>query len=299
MDAAPFSVRIAGKGESIADDFPVRARNSLKHLLVDLIDKRYAEGWGSFLRELHIVLGIAPAEYDSNRTERLNAYKNQIFLEINSMSWEKIYDFCERIYWVVVRYYRLDLHDDEFIEDRHEPRKYIERELNRIFLSERLAYSYVEGVVVRFGRKNTEEAARKAQNVLGDSRLKKASIHFQKSLRFFRSHQSADYENAVKEAVCSLEAAGLGLFPHARVNNFSDLLRWLSSDKSGVDLPQTIHKVFTNIYAVRGSANGVAHGGTNGGEVTADIAEFMMAVCASQIVLLYSYASNEGGDTAF
>ncbi|MCE4105077.1 hypothetical protein LXK86_00350, partial [Klebsiella pneumoniae] len=57
-----------------------------------------------------------------------------------------------------------------------------------------------------------------------------------------------DYENAVKEAVCAVEAAGKALFPMAKATTLGDLVKWLGSTTE-VSVPKAICQTFTGVYA--------------------------------------------------
>jgi hypothetical protein len=76
--------------------------------------------------------------------------------------------------------------------------------------------------VHRKGRKHTADLVSRADVVLGDPRLDSARKHYAKAAQFFRAPTKADYENAVKEAVCAVEAAGKALFPEAKAATLGD-----------------------------------------------------------------------------
>jgi len=48
------------------------------------------------------------------------------------------------------------------------------------------------------------------------------------------------------------------------------------------------------LYGFRSSGDGVGHGGAEGGSATKELAEYALAVAASQIVLLVDVAAAEG-----
>ena len=104
---------------------------------------------------------------------------------------------------------------------------FINRELQRLFNEEDLAFEFSEGVVRRRGRRHTVDRISKAEVVLGDPRLAAARKHYEKALQFFRKPSKPDYENCVKEAVCAVEAAGKALFQEAKAQTLGDLTKWL------------------------------------------------------------------------
>jgi hypothetical protein len=55
----------------------------------------------------------------------------------------------------------------------------------------------------------------------------------------------------------------------------------------------------TGLYAFRSGGEGVGHGGATGGAVTPALAEYALAVAASQIILLVDLASGEEEEIPF
>jgi hypothetical protein len=133
--------------------------------------------------------------------------------------------------------------------------------------------------------------------VLGDKRLDAARKHYQKGLQFFREPVRPDYENAVKEAVCAVEAAGKVLFPEAKAATLGDLAKWLTGSTGLV--PKSLGLTFTGLYGFRSGGEGVGHGGASGGVATADVAEYALAIAASQIILLVDITSAQEPEIPF
>ena len=187
------------------------------------------------------------------------------------MAWDKTYDFCERLHGHLAC--EIGYHDENdrynVKTSRAEVQGYIAEELQRLFSEEGLAFEFSDGVVRRRGRKHTVDVASKAQVVLGDVRLTNARKHYEKALQFFRHPSQPDFENAVKEAVCAVEAAGKALFPAARAATLGDLAKWLATAKD-VSVPKALCQTITGVYAVRSGGDGVGHGGASGGVATAE-----------------------------
>ncbi len=64
-------------------------------------------------------------------------------------------------------------------------------------------------------------------------------------------------------------------------------------------LPKPIAKTFDGLYGFRNSGEGVGHGGAAGGPVTKELAEYALAVAASQIVLLVDLAAASEHEVPF
>jgi hypothetical protein len=102
----------------------------------------------------------------------------------------------------------------------------------------------------------------------------------------------------VKEAVCAVEAAGKTLFPAAKAATLGDLAKWLVTTKD-VSVPKALGQTITGIYAYRSGGDGVGHGGAAGGVATAEVAEYVLAVCASQIIYLVDLSNAQDVDVPF
>lgn len=246
---APFSARNRGQHRQIDADFPDSARSGLLHLLFDLVDKDYVSGWAAIARELQRIGRLAPVGYDSSSMPSRRQAKADAEAALAGLSWDKAYDFCERLHSHLASEvgYRDDF-EYHVQTPRSEVQAYIAAEVQRIFLEEGLAYEFTDGLVRRRGRKHTVDLTTRAQVVLGDSRLSNARKHYEKALQFFRHPSKPDFENAVKEAVCAVEAAGKALFPAAKATTLGDLAKWLGTTKD-VSVPKALCNTITGVYA--------------------------------------------------
>lgn len=296
---APFSARQRGQHRQIDNDCPVTARNGLLHLLVDLVQAQYVAGWGAIARELQRIGRLAPVEYDSSSTRSLQQAKDDTEAVLASLGWGKVYDFCERLHSHLARDVGYHWNDEyQVTTPKRDVQAFIAEELQRLFLEEGLAFEFADGLVRRRGRKHTLDVSTKAQVVLGDARLAGARKHYEKAMQFFRNPAKPDYENTVKEAVCAVEAAGKALFPVAKAATLGDLSRWLVTTKD-VSVPKALGQTFTGIYAYRSGGDGVGHGGAEGGPATVKVAEFVLAICASQIIYLVDVSNDQDTDIPF
>lgn len=284
---APFSARHRGQHQNIDNAFPESARVGVLHLLYDLEEKGYVAGWPAIARELQRISRQPPTSYESSSVTDLLKAKTEAEVALSSLNWDKLYDFCERLYshlsqdtleW-------FGFGESKVSTPRSEVQVFIAEELERIFLEENLAFEFSEGLVLRRGRRHTEDQATRAQFVLGDNRLAGSRKHYIKALQFFRHPTKPDYENCVKEAVCSVEAAGKALFPSAKATTLGDLAKWFSNTED-YEIPKALVKTIEGIYAYRSGGNGVGHGGAQGGAATLEVAEYVLSVCASQIIYL-------------
>jgi hypothetical protein len=284
----PFSVRTRGAHAQIDNDCPETTRIGLLHLLYDLVDKKFVEGWSAINSELMRIGRVRP-DFNQGPDELLSA-----------LPWEKVFDFCERLYShlsIEVTMFDEQAERLEVITTRSVVQEYIANELQRLFLEEHLAFEFSNGLVRRRGRRHTAEQVSRAELVLGDRRLSAALGHFNKALRYFRNVSQPDPENAVKEAVCAVEATARALFPSGGTT-LGDIVKSISGSEPG-QLPKSIASTFHGLYGFRNAGEGVGHGGATGGPATKELAEYALAVSASQIVLLVDLAAASEPEVPF
>jgi hypothetical protein len=287
----PFSARNRGAHAQIDNDCPETTRIGLLHLIYRLVQRDYVD-WSDVVSELQRIARNRPDSslYNPAGAERL-------LLELR---WEKVFDFCERLYSYLakdVTRYEREIEQTVVDVTRSEVQEYIAREIAQLFLEEHLAFEFSDGFVRRRGRRQTAEQVSRAELVLGDPRLSKALTHFNKALRYFRNVSQPDPENAVKEAVCAVEAAARVLFPGTGAT-LGDVVKSITGSGSG-QLPKTIANTFHGLYGFRSGGDGVGHGGAAGGPVTKELAEYSLALAASQIVLLVDLALTLEPDIPF
>jgi len=297
---APFSARNKGPHRQIDNAFPPSARNGLVHLLLDLIEKGYIVGWSAVARELQRIARLSPVEYNTSNVSSMRQARADAEAALGALSWDKTYDFCERLHnhlALEIGYYDYD-NDWQVKVPKPDVQAFIAQELQRLFSEEGLAFEFSEGLVRRRGRKHTVDVTTRAQVVLGEQRLASARKHYEKAMQFFRNPAKPDYENSVKEAVCAVEAAGKALFPAAKAATLGDLAKWLVTTKD-VTVPKALVQTITGVYGYRSGGEGIGHGGAVGGAATSEVAEYVLAICASQIIYLVDVGNNQEQDVPF
>ncbi|WP_273028255.1 hypothetical protein [Massilia timonae] len=295
----PFSARYSGEHHQIDGDFPRTARIALLHLLLDLVEQQYVLGWHAIARELQRIARRPATTYDTLSVESIEKANEDAHKLVWDIGWDRVYDFCERLYSHLV----CEVGDEGqygyvVLKSKSEVQAYVTDELKRMFLEERLAFDFSDGLVRRQGRKHTVNMTTKAQVVLSDSCLSEARKHYDKALQFFRHPSAPDYENCVKECVCAVEAAGRALFPMSKANTLGDLAKWLGNT-SDVTVPKAIAQTITSVYAYRSGGNGIGHGGAEGGIATLEVTEYVLAVCASQIIFLVDISKQLNTEVPF
>ena len=149
----PFSARSRGQHRQIDADFPTSARSGLLHLLSDLVERRYFSDWTLIARELHRIGRLPLVTYFSSSTTSLIQAREDAQGALQGLDWEKIYDFCERLYGHLPQEigYEDNFGNYTVQVSRGDMQTYIATELQRLFLEEDLAYEFTEGTVRRRG----------------------------------------------------------------------------------------------------------------------------------------------------
>lgn len=291
----PFSVRNRGAHAQVDNECPETTRIGLLHILCRLVEQRYLKDWNGVVSELRRIARARP-DYLGGEEDYLRVAE-VLLLEL---AWDKVFDFCERLHGRLAE----DVTQHNFISDetevliqRSQAQQQIAGELQSLFLEENLAFEFSNGLVRRRGRRNTTDQLARADRVLGDSRLSSARFHFNKALKYFRNVAQPDYENVVKEAVCAVEAAARALFPSGG-STLGDVVKSITGTESG-QLPKSLANTFHGLYGFSSGGQGVRHGGAKGGAATREIAEYALAIGASQIVLLMDLATAGESDIPF
>ena len=282
---SPFSVRANRDGAWIEEDFPSSARTGLLHLLNEGVDRSHLSGWHVVAKEVRRITRAPVRNYDPRYVESVKGAKKDAETYLRELDWARVYDFCERLHSDLAEGSTYEQNGEVITITRTQAQLFFSVEIQRLFEEEGLGYEFIDGSVQRRGKRHTIDQTNKATAALADLRLVAARKHLSKALRHFRDRKKPDHENAVKEAVCAVEAAAKELFPDAGAATLGDFAKWAANNERRL-LPKTIAQTFGNLYAFRNSGEGVSHGATSGDLVTAQLSEYVLAVAASQIILL-------------
>ena len=298
---APFSSRNRGSQPAIDNTFPTTARIGLLHIVRIAIEKQFIGGWIDIANELERIGRKTPGKYSTRYLPDFERAETNVESLLEALPWEKVLDFCERLHGSLAREvgHAWGEHD-EWITDtpRSEVQKELAAEIEQLFVEENLAFEFRDGAVFRKGRKHTVDVATRADQTLRDLRLENARKHFGKALRYFREPVKPDPENAVKEAVCAVEAAARELFPDIKGTTLDDVVKGLMGNEPG-KFPKPLGQTFLGLYGYRNGGDGVAHGGASAGPAIMEIAEYAIAVAASQIIFLSDLFTAQEDDIPF
>src|SRR5437879_9788125 len=86
------------------------------------------------------------------------------------------------------------------------------------------------------------------------------------------------------------EGFALVLFPDGD-STLGKVVKSITGNRSG-QLPEPIANTFQGLYGFSSGGEGVRHGGTTGGPVTKELAEYALGVAASQTIFLVDFAKS-------
>lgn len=277
----PFPQRLGFRDKKLVDsDFPKTARIALFNVLQELVRQRKIDTLYVLLYELRRTCRM----HEQQEVARNATPDMRLRTLLERADWMDVFSFCERIYEKLLSHDWVNRRG-HVIRSTVDVRADFEAEMNQILAEENIAFEFRTGEFVRPGRPHTQKVISEAHKVLRLPELEGANLHYTKAIRFFSRAIEPDFPNAVKEAVSSLEAAAKGLFPEFRKLDLDKLLRRLQGTDDA-SIPPTIVNSIRSVYAFRGSAALVAHGGASGGDVSAHVAELVISLCATFITYL-------------
>jgi hypothetical protein len=283
----PFARRLGfTSGSLIFEGFPESARVGYWHVLSSFADNGYIQGsWHGVSGEIERIARLR--ERPSADTQRL----------LFELPWHSVFVLIERMFGLLTDTV-VGRGDESFVVPLDRVRQLYHQEVNQLLGEEGIGYELRAGVLVRPGRPSTQNATARVAHVLADPQLSRSAAHYRKALKFFASGPSGDHENAVKEAVVALEAAAKALLPGPANALLPDLLR-LHQGTTADKIPPTLVKAMSAVFAFRGAAEGVAHGGADGGVATPAVAEWILSQVAAHITYLADFKRSLEQDVPF
>jgi hypothetical protein len=266
-------------GEFIDTDLPSSARIALHYLFSDLYNKNYLVGENEFLIELFRTGRITTDKLPDNES----TFMQKVSHCLNKLDWLHVYVFCGRVYEKLLR--GIGNYFDELYVDVDSVRIYYTNEINRILDEENLGYQFVDGEFRRRGKFQTQRTLDHTGMVLADPALERILKYYNKARRFFEKLETPDYENCVKDAMCSIEACIEVLTGKDASTNFDKVVKQLEGNGQR-QIPVPIAQSLVKLHSYRGSAQGVGHAAITGNRVNAADAELVLSLTAAHITYL-------------
>lgn len=258
----------------LLENIPPTAKAGCVLLFNKFVKLEILPSWEVLINEFEFIARIPNGDYQENYTFY------EICIEIiKDLSWHAFLSLIERIYILLKPQYRMiSEFESEISISLTETQTMFADEFNSLFEEENLGYVFKNGIFWRKGRPQTQKNIMKMGSILSDSRLEAVRIHYSKSLDLFEKKEP-DFENSIKECVCSLEA-----FLEIKFGKEYDKgLRKLS----GKIVHPTIISFIEKIIAFRGDSRGVAHPAINSLKVDSFEGELILNLVAGIISYLY------------
>jgi hypothetical protein len=292
MEYVPFDQRLGISSKAIiTNDFPKSARIGLLFIIDDLIYRNYISSG--------LIVGnkYQPINQEIARLCRTIEEVNDknIHPQFFQMPWSKVFEFIERIYFKIlhgINDYDINGNIIEELTNITEVREYYSNEISNLLFEEHLGFEYKNGIFNRRGYSKTTQSVNKVTtNVLSDPILNKTRIHYLKALQFYGNVKTPDFENAIKEAICAVEACLITLFSPEISKSFENIRKLIGNEKE--QSPAPIIESIIKLYGYRNSGDGVAHATNKGLKVTEKEAELVISLSADYITYLYSLLKTE------
>jgi hypothetical protein len=150
----PFSVRNRREIAPIDEIFPASAQIGLLHLLNEGMSRGFLTDWEKVAMELQRIARLPPRNYSSHREAQA-----EIQQLLDLLSWERQYDFCERLYSHLAS--ASEYEDNGYVvrTEKSEAQQFFADELQRLFQEENLAFEFRDGLAQRRGRRHKGRTA--------------------------------------------------------------------------------------------------------------------------------------------
>ena len=262
MPNQPFSRRegLGAEYALIYDDAPGELRYGLREVLDDLGYKAPSDQRAVLCKALRII----PDKY--NWSEYPNI-ETEVLDLIATEPWFKFFDAMERV--------------PKSLPDAKVP-TYHEK-MNALFAEEQIGYRFESGAIVRRGTEEFHTVVRVARTALGDERFAEPRRQFELGCDF-RNRRPADWANAIKEAVNSVEGVLQVIYCRPGVS-----MTTIIKEDLPAELPGGIKKLFRSLYSQGSGTVGARHASIGGNEPTGTRAELALHVAAS----LHEFAISE------
>ena len=262
MPNQPFSRRegLSAPYPVIYDDAPTELRSGLREVLSDLGYKMPSDQRTILCKALRQIP-------DRHNWSEYPNIEDEVLRLIVSEPWYRFFDAIERV--------------PKFLSEAEVP-NYHEM-MNGLFAEERIGYRFESGAIVRQGTEEFDTAVRLARTALEDERFAEPRRQFELGCDF-RNRRPADWANAIKEAVNSVEGVLQVIFCRPGVS-----MSTIISEDLPAELPGGVKRLFRSLYSQGSGTVGARHASIGGNEPTGPRAELALHVAAS----LHEFAINE------
>ena len=193
----------------------------------------------------------------NSSTKGLNAQGKIEYYLTKECEWYEVYDF-------------VDIHLAVLDEEKKIQRA---QQYNELFEQEKSGYRVVNNSVEPITNKQEIEIIETASN----SPYRSVNEHLQKALEFYGDRKNPDYENSIKESICTVESMCCIITgKDATLNKAIEKLK-----NSGVHIHPCLEKAFVSLYAYTSDEKGIRHAGMDFVDANAEDAKYMLVSCSA------------------
>jgi len=204
----------------------------------------------------------------------IGAFVN-IGIQIKECKWWYVYDICQIAFDLIWKTNQANA--IEFSE-----------EIRTLFLEEGLGWSFHCGKLERVRPELVQLSINEAKTLLKDEKYKSADELFKKAFDALNLRPKPDVENAIKDAICSIESVGRVILSDPKPL-LDGVVKELS--KNGF-IPKPLDEMILKLYAYRGNEPSVAHGSIEPSRVSLTEAEFVVSMTAAILIFIVSKKGN-------
>lgn len=258
----PFSARehLREEGPLIFDDAPEGVRYGIREVLQDI-------GFETPSQQRTILCKALRVRPDpSNWSDYPNVEYEVAELTMQG-PWYKFFDALERL--------------PKFL-DYYEMEAYYSK-VNDLLADENVGYRFEGNKIVRVGTEEFEDSVSDARSALSGDRFAEARRQFERGLEL-RNDRPADWANAIKEAVNSVEAVLQIIYSRP-----GESLTTIVREEFPEDVPSNIKGLFKSLYGQGSGTVGARHASIGGNNPSGPRAELAIHVAAA----LHAFAVSE------
>lgn len=245
------------------NDLDIRTRTILYNYLSDVFNLLYKYG-DPYVQTTKLynflIKHVYTERIDIKAIYTVNSVMDLLSVTLFKGQYNEIFDVLEKI----ITYFKLTKEEcATFIKD-----------LNYIFEIEYVGYRFINEIIVGI----TSEIEIEEINTAMTSSYENVNNHLEKALGFISNRENPDYENSIKESICSIEAICTIIL--GKKDSLGKALDKL--EKEGIVIHPSLRDAFNKIYGYTSDAVGVRHAGNIGGaESTFEEAKFMLVTCSA------------------
>jgi len=251
---------------------PATARNGFCSLIVECTNffkEKYQLGqrYQKLYFDICKYLRVLPSTEEPELSHKEELYHNKLNELLAKCEWWQFYDICEIILGFLIN------------DNRRES---FSKRINILFKEEHLGYELRNGKIEKISSVYIDTKIQETRYLLKETEFKSADELFEKAIKALNVRPKTDSENCIKDAVASVEAVGkiIRKDKNARIDNI------IKDAIQNEIIPRLLGDPIIKLYAYRGNEPAVAHGGIEPSKVTADEAEFVLAMSAAIIIYL-------------